>query len=331
MTTRRPAPGGNLAKLDQATLAQFSPRARKILGGVRREPPPARDAIIRRLKDLGRPVSDAVIDFEQRLGGVRFELGVAGSRQTFKLGIAWHAPRLASDDPQDPERTMVPIGSTWNGYLYLYMDARGEVTGYFDTVLTKSSSIVRYLEREVLLFTPRWGRPRFAVDLRPALGADLARALELHPVEEASDAYEAWWTGPGLVVQQVLFQGSWKAARTVVRARSLSGVSRVLETARSLDRGLMVSVDADPCADKRPTRKQRMRAPSLESWASTPGAVRYRFGNEDAHLSGVVWLIPEGRAHIIQQYRCYRDQDGEELFSWDTFDASGGTSRGMDG
>lgn len=317
-------------KLDSTTLTLFSPRAQKVLRGASREPAPTRSAIIRRLERAGRPVFDAVIDFEQRFSGLHFRLGLPGHEQEFKLGIEWHAPRPAPDDPDHPERTMVPIGSGWNGYAYLYMNEQGEVVSHFDAVLMKSSSVVRYLEQEVIGLIPRWKAPSFRVDLRPALGERLATVLNLRLIDEVSDQYEAWWRGRGLFVQQIFFRASWKAKQTSVYARSIADLVRALEAASALEADLAADVGSNPFEEKRLTKKQRARAPTLESWASTPRARRYRFGTEAAHMTGAVWVIEERGALTIQQYRVYADEDGEELLAWDTFTPSGGISRDME-
>jgi Asp-tRNA(Asn)/Glu-tRNA(Gln) amidotransferase A subunit family amidase len=140
----------------------------------------------------------------------------------------------------------------------------------------------------------------------------------------------AWWRGPGLFVQQVLFPGSWKASQTSIYARSIADAVRALEAAAKLEPGLAVQVGSTPMKERRPTKKQRAQAPTLESWASTPGAKRYRHGTEAAYTTGAVWVLEKRGSYTIQQYRVYVNEDGEELLAWDTFTASGGISRDME-
>lgn len=317
-------------KLVPDTLALFSRRAQQVLRRVTRAVPPSREIIMRKLHDTGRPVFEAVVDFERRFDGVRIELGPLGEEQTFELGIAWHAPPPDSEDPADPERTMVPIGSGWSGQEYLYMNAEGEIVCHFDQIIMKSSSVVRYIEQQVLGLTPRWRPPHFGVDLRPALGRRLAEKLHLQRVEEASDQYVSWWMGRGLSLQQVSFCDSWKAQQTSVFARSISDVARVLDAAASLEPKLAVAVGATPLEQRRPTKRQRASVPSMDSWAGSLGARRYSFGNEDPHLKGAVWVVPEHGTRTIQQYRIFVDDDGEELLARDVFNAAGGVVWDMD-
>ncbi|MDI1443570.1 hypothetical protein [Polyangium sp. 6x1] len=272
------------------------------------------------------------MDFERQFGGLRFLVGPAGEKQEFKLGIEWHEPRPKPGDKDDPERTMVPIGWGWNEYEQLFMNERGEVVSSFDTISMKSSSIVRYIEQLAIGLTPRWKPPSFTVVLRPALGERLARALALRCVEEASDEYKAWWRGHGLFLQQVLFPASWQAGHTTIQARSIDDAVRAIEMAGALEPGLMVEVGSNPLKMTRPTKSRRAHAPSIDAWASVPGARRYPYANESPHMKGAVWMLKKRGTHIIEQYRVYEDEDGEqELLAWDTFKASGGTSRDMEG
>src|SRR5262245_57447083 len=107
--------------LDAKTLALFSARARRVLQRARRSKPRDRRAIVSKLSKIGRPVFDAVVDFERNFGGLELALGSGRSKQHFKFGIEWHAPR-PDDDPDHPERTMVPIGGGRNGYEDLFMN-----------------------------------------------------------------------------------------------------------------------------------------------------------------------------------------------------------------
>jgi hypothetical protein len=313
-------------KLAKSTLALFSLPAQRFLAELERPRPPSRAAIAEKLRAVSRPVFEAAIDFEIQFGGLVF--GRPGKRRDVKLGIDYR-PRRRTFSEDDPDPELVPIGRAHDGYDLLYMTERGEVVSYVDSVVMKNSSIASYIEQELIWYTRRWRAPRFYADLWPAQGARLADALGILRLPLVSDAYEVWWEGQGVRLTQVLFSGSWKSVHTSVVARSLERLIGVLRAARSIEPDVRVCVNTEPVRKVRPTRRRRAAAPSMESWAETPGAERYPMGGD---VTGVVW-IGRGRRREpwIQQYRVFC-QAGctPELLSWDTFTPKGGTSRDME-
>lgn len=318
-------------KLGPGTLKLFSARAQRVLRSASRTPRRQKSEIIAALQAVGRPVFGCVVEFERRFGGLRLRLGPKGMKQEFRLGIEPHAP---CPDADELERATVPIGWASDGVDQLFMNAQGEVISRCDDVVMKSSSIVRYIEQLIIGQTPRWKPPRFTLVVRPALGAQLAGALGMTLLEEASDVYESWWDGEGLRLLQVLFSGSWQAGQTTLFARSIEDVVCALRLAHELAPTLRVNVSASPSKRSRPSKRARRQAPSVESWEDVPGARRYAFGDESSHMTGAVWVVERKGNFEIQQYRIFIDETGEdppELLLWETLTASGEISRDMEG
>ncbi len=315
-------------KLGTKTLSLFSSPAQRYLARLERPRPPSRRAVADKLRVAGRPVFDAAVDFQVRFGGLVF--GPPGKREDVQFGIDYRPPRRRSDEPDDPELTLVPIGRAHDEYDLLYMNEQGEVISYVDSVVMKNSSIMSYIEQELVWYTRAWRAPCFYADLRPAMGDRLAERLDLQRIPLVSDAYEVWWERKRVRVQQVLFAGSWKAGHTSVTARSLEDLVHVLRTARAIDPNVRVNLASRPLKAVRPAKRRREQAPSMELWAASPGAERYPFGS-DPDVTGVVWIIHERGRPRIQQYRVFNHPgEAPKLRSWTTFTPEGGIFRDME-
>src|SRR4051812_42381819 len=114
--------------IDPDMLSLFSERARDLLvSATRRYPAKDRETIRRKLAACRRPTCDAVIEFEEIFGG----LTLGPQHRPIELGLLFEEPDPDPDEPDDPDRTMVPVGRFPRGYTRLFMDQRGEVISYF--------------------------------------------------------------------------------------------------------------------------------------------------------------------------------------------------------
>lgn len=271
----------------------------------------------------------AALDFEDVFGGLRFDIGPAGLKERFELGIQGRAWRDGEDECL---RTMVPVGSGWSGSIQLFLSPDGEIWSSSDSeVVMRNASILHYIEQQAYQLVSPWRSPQFSVTVRPPIGEGLASAMSMKRVEAASDRYMMFWQAEGLLLQQVLFPASWKSAETEVSTRTIKGAACVIESAHQLDPRVRIDVNAAPMQQVRPTKRQRLKAPSVDSWESVPGAKRYAYGNEWSNMTGAVWVVASAGKTAIEQYRVFLSEDEEpELVTWDTFTKEGGITRDME-
>lgn len=177
--------------IDPDVLALFSERGQSLLSSAtRRHPAKDRETIRRKLTACRRPTYEAVFEFEEYFGG----LTLGPQHRPLELGVLFEEPDPDPDDPDDPERTMVPIGRFPRGSTRLFMDQRGEVVSYFEGIEMRSQSIFSYLEQLAIDYDDRWPEPRFRVSIRPPMGEQLASALRLHRLDA-----ESWDSTPGVL------------------------------------------------------------------------------------------------------------------------------------
>jgi hypothetical protein len=296
---------------------RLSPRARAMLVDRPRDParPATCEAIAARLAQHGRPVHDRVIDFE--ISAV--ELAWPGH----ELGIIDYDPDPQTDDPDDPERTMVPIGSTWDRNTTLFMGANGEIAYYAGYVAMRNASIDTCLEQHAMAEVARFAEPWFSASFGPPLGPRLAGALGLSPVAEASDEYEAWWQSDDLELRHTAFIGGGGAPREDrLTARTLEALVGAMAIARAIGPGVGVVVTARPMDAGAGLSNRRTRLPPVEAWGAIPGATRYAFGQGRHSADEAVWVVGEPPALEVQQYAL--TQRG---IRWETLTSRGGIRR----
>jgi hypothetical protein len=277
--------------------------------------PATREAIAARLEQYGRPLFERVIDFEISVT----ELAWPGH----ELGIIDYEPDPQTDDPEDPERTMVPIGSTWDRNTTLFMGANGEITYYAGYVAMRNASIETCLEQHAMVEVARFAEPRFLVSFSPPLGPPLASALGLSPVVEASDEYEGWWQSDDLELGHTAFIPEGEPPRgDRLTARTLEALAGAMAVAREIAPGVGIVVTAKPMDAGAGLINRRTRLPTVEAWGAIPGATRYTFGQGRPSAEEAVWVVGAGSALEIQQYATT-----SRGIRWETLTSRGGLRR----
>ncbi|AUX23851.1 uncharacterized protein SOCEGT47_043810 [Sorangium cellulosum] len=202
----------------KSELGMFSPRARKYLLAVdaRRDPVeiPEADELERMLRAWGLPSYPALVDFHASWAG--FAWGNAETpNQLGTFGLL-----LASFPPPDPPierrkpgsppsmslewegRELVMIGATQSTTMFLDHDGSiVEHEAYENQLFPSASSIVKRIEFEATLETVT-GVQYLEGACGGFVGRELADALGLAPVPEASDTVRAWWIGEHVSVYE---------------------------------------------------------------------------------------------------------------------------------
>ncbi len=210
----------------------LSPRANRFLATARRDNIERDPAVIaEKLTLIGRPVWPCVLAFEQTYGGLWWP---AGSDRD-QLGIYYDPPLEDGADPLSLDLTQVPIGAI--GVLGLFMNEVGIVTVQ---PYTRHASIEVFLERLALERLPRLT----TLAIQSPAGEHLAAALGAQAIAEATDRYQAWWSGDDLLIRHERpsepgYPISSESQRDTIYANSQPAIARTKEAAEAL--GISVS------------------------------------------------------------------------------------------
>ncbi|MGK4003962.1 hypothetical protein WMF31_15120 [Sorangium sp. So ce1036] len=204
--------------LGESDLGMFSPRAREYLlaVNVRRDPVeiPEADELERMLRTWGLPSYPALVDFHASWAG--FAWGSAETPNqlgTFGLLLANFPPpeppierrRPGSPPSMSLEwegRELVMIGATQSTTMFLDHDGSiVEHEAYENQLFPSASSIAKRIEFEATLETVT-GTQYLEGACGGFVGRELADALGLAPVPEASDTVRAWWIGEHVSVYE---------------------------------------------------------------------------------------------------------------------------------
>ncbi|KYF76096.1 hypothetical protein BE11_34405 [Sorangium cellulosum] len=204
--------------VSESELGMFSPRARKYLiaANARRDPieVPEADELARMLAAWGLPSYPALVDFHATWGG--FAWGGAETPNqlgTFGLLLAYFPepdPPLKRHQPGSPRdvsldwngRELVMIGATASTTMYLDHDGSiVEHDAQADQLFPSASRIATRIEFEALLenVTVKQYLERACAG---SVGRQLADALGLVAVPEATDAVRSWWIGEHVSVNE---------------------------------------------------------------------------------------------------------------------------------
>ncbi|WP_437646416.1 hypothetical protein [Sorangium sp. So ce362] len=201
------------------------------------------------------PAHEAALDFEERLGGLRF-----ANLQWGPFGIvgAWPDRPAAKEAESVDEGQLVPIGAEILGSVSYAVDAEGAV----------------HLEDEHLEPTPIAGSWRVCLERLGAASADedefpcscqikacvglaVAAALGAVPVPEGTDQHASMWYGDGVSVNEVAGDPYNREPRTTVAACSEGDLVLALQVALQVAPDAAVAVfgvkgDPSPPAPEEP-------------------------------------------------------------------------------
>lgn len=316
---------------------RLSARAREMLvrGGARRAAPrwASREALAEALRQRGIEPSEAVLAFEESFGGLAFSAG----KYSFALGVRLPGEGDEEDEDEDDEDDegagaaeerppvqggLVPCGTGWSGLYRLLIGPDGAIYAEYARVYRRSASALKLVEQIAMQWSVE--RQRYTIRVRPPLSAELAGALDLAQLEEASDDHESWWEGADTVVLQAHVPEDARGDTTFVFTSGVERAARILEAARALrdDVGFGIS-DRDAVREARKIGSPAPPdMPPPEQWQAHPGARRFRH-DSGQESSGEVWVVEGPEGLHIEQYRVYKGQ----IRGWSTFTDGGSVER----
>lgn len=260
-----------------------------------------------------------LVAFEQRLGGLRFELDGNGVRFGV-LSMSRTEPRLRPA----PDDDRVLIGT--DGDVDYYMDRGGQVlTCGPDHVLWPCASSGEKL-LEHLAMVPvfaAFDEDPFHVVLGPR-AREVSSVLGLALDEVASDTHEAYWFSGEHALYQRL-QGDWyNTSTSALYCRSFESAFETIQRLCAALPDLEVAVQG-AAGQKKEEYVPRAEAvvPTLrevEAWAGTSGALRFE-GKEVFGKKTVLWLLPgAGEPARMEQYEVL--VSGAQVEEWSSFSAA---------
>ncbi|WP_438013984.1 hypothetical protein WMF18_24020 [Sorangium sp. So ce315] len=203
----------------ESELGMFSPRARKYLLAIdaRRDPieMPEADELERMLRAWGLPSYPALVDFHASWAGFAWG-SVETPNQLGTFGVllasfpAPEPPTIERRKPGSPPgmsldwegRELVMVGATPSTTMYLDHDGSiVEHEAYANQLFPSASSIVKRIEFEATLETVT-GVQYLERACAGSVGRQLADALGLVAVPEATDAVRSWWIGEHVSVNE---------------------------------------------------------------------------------------------------------------------------------
>lgn len=177
------------------------------------------EALAEALRERGYPVHPAVLAFEARWGGVLIGDGPAedphANEEDYWLGAFACIVHGGHSNPRGDRDDLVPVMYSPNDNIW-YLDANGTAWGE-DTIegpgpIACARSAETMLA-DSLLACEMWRREMRTIYLERAVGGEIAAALGLPVIAEATDELVHWW-GDGVTLVRELRDddGQWITA-----------------------------------------------------------------------------------------------------------------------